>query len=94
MYNGFMFENNNKFYFIPCNYEKKNKTVASGFINYFVSICKFTPPLEMVENTYKTIYKNMYKASVKRSEDFTQYFIHTKYSGLIINENDLIFIEI
>lgn len=94
MYNGFIFENNNKFYFIPCNYEKKNKTIARSFTNYFISKCNFIPTPEVIENTFEIIYKYMYKASVKRSDDFTQYFIRAKYNGAIINENDIIFVEI
>jgi len=93
MYKGFIFECGKKFYFIVCNYERKTKTIASAFTNYFVNNCGYTPTIEIIEKTYEKIFNDMYKANVKRSNDFTQYFIHGKYNGATINENDMVFIE-
>ena len=93
MYKGFIFEYGKKFYFIECNYLRKNKTIANAFTNYFVDNCGFEPTNEVIEKTREKIFKEMYIATVKRSDDFTKYFIHGKYNGATVDEQDLLFLE-
>lgn len=94
MYKGFIFETKNKFYFIQTNNEKKSKKMAQNFVDFFVSRFNGQITDEMLQNTFNTIYQNMYRATIRRSDDFETYFIHTKYSGATISENDIIFITI
>ena len=94
MYKGFIFETKNKFYFIPTNNEKKSKKMAQNFVDFFVSRFNGQITNEMLQNTFNTIYQNMYRAALRRSDDFTTYFMNTKYSGTTISENDIIFITI
>lgn len=94
MYKGFIFETKNKFYFIQTSNEKKSKKMAQNFVDFFASRFNGQITDEMLQNTFNTIYQNMYRATIRRSDDFTSYFIHTKYSGATISENDIIFITI
>lgn len=91
---GFIFETKNRFYFIPTNNEKKSKKMAQNFVDFFASRFNGQITDEMLQNTFNTIYQNMYRATIRRSDDFTSYFIHTKYSRATISENDIIFITI
>lgn len=91
---GFIFETKNRFYFIPTNNEKKSKKMAQNFVDFFASRFNGQITDEMLQNTFNRIYKNMYRATLRRSDDFTTYFIHTKCSGTTISENDIVFIKI
>lgn len=93
MRNGFIFECYKKFFFIECDYERKTKTIANAFTKFFINNCGFTPTNEMIGKTREKIFKEMYKATVKRSNDFTQYFINGKYNGATVDEIDMIFLE-
>lgn len=93
MLNGFIFKTNKKFYFIRTKNTKKSKKIAEIFTDFFVTRFNGQITNEMLQNTFNTIYKNMYNANIKRSDDFEWYFIHTKYSGETISENDIVFIE-
>lgn len=91
---GFIFETKNKFYFIPTDNEKKSRKMAQNFVDFFVTRFNGQITSQMVQNTFNAIYKNMYRATIRRSDDFTSYFIYTKYSGTTISENDIVFIKI
>ena len=91
---GFIFENGKKFYFIPTNNVKKSKKILEYFVDFFISRFNGQITSEMLENTKKHIYNNMYQANIRRSDDFEWYYIHTKNSGATISENDIVFIEI
>ena len=93
MINGFIFSVKDKYFFIRTENTKKCKKIAKIFTDFFVSRFKGETTSEIIENTYNMIYKNMYNAKIKMSDDFTAYFIHTKYSGETISENDIVFID-
>lgn len=89
---GFIFKTNKKLYFIATKEKKRTKKIAKIFLDFFLSRYNGETTSEIIQNTFNTIYNNMYNATVKRSDDFTKYFIHTKYSGETINENKIVFI--
>ena len=91
--NGFIFNFKDKYFFIRTENTKKCKKIAKIFTNFFISKLKKDVASEIIENTYNMIYKNMYNAKIKTSNDFTSYFIHTKYSGETISKNDIVFID-
>lgn len=93
MRKGFIFECYKKFFFIECDYLRKTKKVADAFTQFFVNNCGFAPTNEMIEKTREKIFKEMYLATVKRSNDFTQCFIHGKYNGATVDEQDFLFLE-
>lgn len=92
MLNGFIFKTNKKFYFIATKDKKRTKKIAKIFLDFFISRYNGNITNEMRQNTFNTIYNNIYNATIKRSDDFTKYFIHAKYSGETISENDIVFI--
>lgn len=92
MDHGFIFKTSKKFYFIATKDKRRTKKITKMFLDFFLSRYNGETTSEIIQNTFNTIYNNMYNATVKRSDDFTKYFIHTKYSSETINENEIVFI--
>lgn len=92
--NSFIFKTSNKFYVIITEQKIRSEKLARYFTDFFASRYNGEITDEMYNKTKNNIYKRMYNASIRRSDDFEWYFIHTKNSGATVPENEMIFIEI
>lgn len=89
---GFIFEHSGHYYFIKSNKAKKCKTILQNFLDFFISRYNGELTPQKIQGTYDYIKKYTYFATIRRSDDFTTYFIHAKDMGATISENDIIFI--
>ena len=93
---GFIFEKNDKYYFILSTRKNRNKADAQIIMDFFVSRLAnqgkyFT--IDVLRKTHELIQKEMYWAEIKQSDDFEFWFIHTKNMGATIKFDDLVYIE-
>jgi len=93
---GFIFQIKGSYYFIETNYKNKTKTIANRFLDYFLNDkfdgCGFIP-LNVIQNTFNKIYKEMRKVNIRLSNDKTVYFIHEPHAGATIDKDELTIIK-
>lgn len=87
--NGFIFEINNKVYFIKSDNEKKSKKMAREFLEFFNKIYGKAND----DKNLEFIFNRLEKVTLRLSNDKRFYFINSKYMGMTEEVENVIIIN-